>query len=483
MTVVNTIIMAISTLAVGVATTLGLVTFAAMAPVMAGVSAFIIVLGLVQVQLMMTRARRRLGLHGKMRALLKANSQLSEEVLDLREQVESQMACLGRLEQQGAAIIEEHVNPLQASTERLEDEVRAINAVNSELTEGFIASGKKLDGFAKLLKRLEKKQKNFGNDLSRALAAAKSAPVMPQEAAPAQATSDPALPPSPSTSPAPSEAAPAPAAQAAAPKAKMVDPARQEMIRNALAQNRMDLFLQPIVTLPQRKVRYYEALTRLHTAQGETIMPGEYLPVARESGQMANVDNLLLLRAVKVLRRLADRNRKVGIFCNISPDSLTDVAFFPQLMDFLEQNRKLAGVLNFEFPQSMINSFGPMEFESLAALGELGFRFSLDQVTSLNADFQKLNELGFRFIKVDADILLNRMNEADTWVHTADLADLMQRHGLHLIAEKVETENMVLELLDYNVDLAQGYLFGKPAQVRDDILSRKPVKPAMKMAS
>ncbi|HHK73690.1 MAG TPA: EAL domain-containing protein [Rhizobiales bacterium] len=483
MTIINAIIMGISTLAVGLATALGLVVFAAMPPVMAGVSAIMIMLALVQIQLLMTRARRRLGLHGKMRALLKANSRLSEEVLDLREQVESQINSLSRLEQQDAMIIEEHVTPLRTSTERLGDEVRAINAVNSELTEGFIANGKKLDGFAKLLKRLEKKQKNLAQDLA---GISRTAPAQTVKGdAPASAAPEA----SEASGPAAREQAPAAAGNPPArrrdktPQAAPMEPARLELIRNAMAQNRMDLFLQPIVTLPQRKVRYYEAFTRLHTAQGETIMPDEYLPVAEKSGQMANVDNLLLFRAVKVLRRLADRNRKVGIFCNISPASLTDVAFFPQLMEFLEQNRKLAGILNFEFPQSMISGFGPMEFESLAALGELGFRFSLDQVTSLNADFQKLNELGFRYIKLDADILLNRMNEADTWVHTADLADLMQRHGLHLIAEKVETENTVLDLLDFNVDLAQGYLFGKPAQVRDDILSRKPVKATLKMAS
>ncbi len=479
MNIVNWIIMVISTVAVGLAAALGLMVYGAMPPVMASVSAFLIVSALVQIQIMLSRARRRLGLHGKMRALLKSNVALSEEVLELREQVEQQMACLGRLEQMNADLVEEHINPIKSDAERLGDEVRAINAVNAELTEGFIANGKKLDGFAKLLKRLDKKQKVLGRNLSRPAPAAQSAPAaQPAPAAQAAPVGQQTAPAKPAHLSAPPRAA-----AEKQPGTEAIDPARHEAIRNALTQNRMDLFLQPIVTLPQRKVKYYEALTRLHTAEGETIMPDEYIPVARACGQMANVDNLLLFRAVKVLRRLADRNRKVGIFCNISPDSLTDVAFFPQLMEFLEQNRKLAGVLNYEFPQSMTENFGPMEFESLAALNDLGFRFSLDRVKTLNADFQKLNGLGFRFIKVDADILLNRMNEADTWVHTADLSDLMQRHGLHLIAEKVENERTVLELLDYNIDLAQGYLFGKPAQVRDDILSSKPVKQAMKMAS
>ncbi len=76
------------------------------------------------------------------------------------------------------------------------------------------------------------------------------------------------------------------------------------------------------------------------------------------------------------------------------------------------------------------------------------------------------------------------MVETDTWVHTADLSVLLERHGIHLIAEKIETEKTVLDLLDYNIPMAQGYLFGKPAQVRDDILGRDaPAGQKMKMAS
>jgi cyclic-di-GMP phosphodiesterase TipF (flagellum assembly factor) len=59
-----------------------------------------------------------------------------------------------------------------------------------------------------------------------------------------------------------------------------------EAIRNAIDANRIDLYLQPIVTLPRRKVRFYEAMSRLRSATGETVHESEFVPQAERGGLM-----------------------------------------------------------------------------------------------------------------------------------------------------------------------------------------------------
>ncbi|MBV9904377.1 MAG: EAL domain-containing protein, partial [Alphaproteobacteria bacterium] len=103
-----------------------------------------------------------------------------------------------------------------------------------------------------------------------------------------------------------------------------------ETIRASLEQNRVDLYLQPIVSLPQRKLRFYEALSRLGSEDGKVIMPEQYIKVAAPAGLMSVVDNLLLFRCVQIVRRLTQKHRDIGVFCNISGDTLTDAEFFPQ---------------------------------------------------------------------------------------------------------------------------------------------------------
>ncbi len=264
----------------------------------------------------------------------------------------------------------------------------------------------------------------------------------------------------------------APEDEAANANAELVD-----AVQRSLENNRVDLYLQPLVTLPQRKTVYYEALTRLRDSAGDVIMPASYIGVAETAGFMPMIDNLLLFRCVKVMRRLIERNREIGVFCNISARSLLDAEFFPQFLEFMQLNQELSGALVFEFAQSTVENAGPLEIESLSLLNEMGFRFSMDHVTNLDMDFQQLANIGFAFIKVDAHTLIEGMEGAGAQIHSADLRALLNRFGIELIAAKIETERQVVTLLDYQVSIGQGFLFAEPRLVREEIIepSTQPV--------
>ena len=211
-------------------------------------------------------------------------------------------------------------------------------------------------------------------------------------------------------------------------------------ITSAIDASRIDLYLQPIVTLPQRKVRYYEALSRLKAENGDLVAAGDFLPYAEAGALMPKLDNLSVLRCVQVVRRLLLKNRDIGLFCNLSGATLTD-AGFPQFLEFIEANRAIAPSLVFEFTQSAVRAMGPIEHESLAALAERGFRFSMDNLTDLRVDARELNERGFRFVKAPATLLFNRVGAASTDIHPADFSDLLGRFGIDLIAERIESES------------------------------------------
>ncbi|MFN3657648.1 MAG: EAL domain-containing protein [Pseudolabrys sp.] len=243
-----------------------------------------------------------------------------------------------------------------------------------------------------------------------------------------------------------------------------------DMIAKAIDDSRIDLYLQPIVTLPQRKVRYYEAVSRLRTEQGDILPAADFIDVAETAGLMPKIDNLLVFRCVQVVRRLQLKSRDVGLFCNISGATLTDAVYFRQLLDFMEANRALNGALMFEFTQSAYRNFGPIEHESLAALAGLGFRFSVDHVADLRMEAKELADRSFRFMKVPAKLLLNKATGAQSDIHPEDLADLLARSGIDLIAERIESESMVVDLLDYDVRFGQGFLFSPPRPVRAEAL-------------
>jgi cyclic-di-GMP phosphodiesterase TipF (flagellum assembly factor) len=240
-------------------------------------------------------------------------------------------------------------------------------------------------------------------------------------------------------------------------------------IARAIDASKIDLYLQPVVTLPQRKVRYYEALSRLKADNGDLVAAGDFLPYAEAGSLMPKLDHLSALRCVQVVRRLLLKNREIGLFCNLSGATLTDSGF-PKLLEFMEANRAIAPSLVFEFTQSAVRAMGPIEHESLAALAERGFRFSIDNLTDLRVEARELNERGFRFVKTPATLLFNRVGAASTDIHPADFSDLLGRFGIDLIAERIENENTVVDLLDYDVRFGQGFLFSPPRPVRAEAL-------------
>ena len=135
---------------------------------------------------------------------------------------------------------------------------------------------------------------------------------------------------------------------------------------------------------------------------------GDFIDIAESVGLMPKIDNLAMFRCVQVTRRLLLKSRDVGLFCNVSSASLTDALMFRQFLDFMDANRALASSLMFEFTQEAYRNFGPIEHESLAALAERGFRFSMDHVTDLHMEPNELANRAFRFLKVPAKLLLNK---------------------------------------------------------------------------
>jgi cyclic-di-GMP phosphodiesterase TipF (flagellum assembly factor) len=276
-------------------------------------------------------------------------------------------------------------------------------------------------------------------------------------------------------------------AATAAPAAIIAEPAASPSqaqvlaaIKNAIEENRLDIYLQPMVSLPQRKVRFYEAVTRMRDGRDQVITADDFVGIAEAAGLIGRIDHMVMLRCVQVLRRLMVRNKEVGVFCNVAAATLAHPATFAQCLDFLEANRALAPSFVLEFKQATFRNLGPTETEHLAALAQRGFRFSIDHVTDLRIEPRELADRGVRFIKVPAALLLDQRQTSASDIHPSDLSDLLGRFGIDLIAERIEGERAVVDLLDYDVRFGQGFLFAPPRPLRPEGASATGGAPASK---
>jgi cyclic-di-GMP phosphodiesterase TipF (flagellum assembly factor) len=252
-----------------------------------------------------------------------------------------------------------------------------------------------------------------------------------------------------------------------------------DIVREGLKRDRVDLYLQPIAALPERKARFYECFSRIRAADGSLVRPEQYIAIAAREGLVGAIDNLLLFRCVQLVRRAQKADGNVGFFCNISASTLKDRAFFSDFVDVMAANTGLARNLIFEFSQDDVESSRAEMEEYIFRLGRLGFSFSIDRVHDLTRlDIPALAKRRFRYIKIDSAQMLQRKAVADgvgaegggtavIEINVAALKRVLQAYGIELIAEKIESEDDLAELLGHGIDYGQGYLFGVPSPSRD----------------
>lgn len=259
---------------------------------------------------------------------------------------------------------------------------------------------------------------------------------------------------------APGTAAPTPPGELP-PVAKDMDQEQVlSVVRIALRDDRIDLVLQPIVSLPQRRRRYYECFSRLRTGGGAMILPDQYITIAERAGLITAIDNMLLFRCIQLIRKVHRKSQDIDFFCNISPHTVADVDFFGDFIDFLQGNRDLPPHLIFEFAQADFARWSEVGAKLLDRLALMGCRFSIDRVRDLNLDPAALAARQIKFVKIECDLLLDHAEQI------VELQHGLRRNEIDLIVEKAEDESRLLELLDHEIDFGQGFLFGEPRLAR-----------------
>jgi cyclic-di-GMP phosphodiesterase TipF (flagellum assembly factor) len=127
----------------------------------------------------------------------------------------------------------------------------------------------------------------------------------------------------------------------------------------------------------------------------------------------------------------------------------------------------------FEFRQSACRAFGARQHDAMAAIAALGFHFSMDHVADLRIVPAQLAAASFRFVKVRGKLLLDPAAGAQSDIRPAELADVLARSGVDLVAEHIESESTVVELLDRDVRFGQGLLFSAPRPVRSEAFAER----------
>lgn len=259
------------------------------------------------------------------------------------------------------------------------------------------------------------------------------------------------------------------------------DMRRVRLILQAFKDDSIELHLQPIVSLPQRKIRFYEALARLRLADGTLLGPSEFLGILERLGSTPEFDRRVLNRAIAVARHLIAKGSEAIVGVNLAPHSVREPGFLWSLTGLMNAAPETLGKVVLEFPQECWRALDSEQKSALAALRDKGVPFGLDAATDLHFDARELADLGMRFVKFPAELLIAaEQDESHRYgpeLGVRDFASALRREGIKLIAEYVEREEIVPALAEIGVPLAQGFVFAAPRAVRAEVVGEVQTRP------
>jgi cyclic-di-GMP phosphodiesterase TipF (flagellum assembly factor) len=247
---------------------------------------------------------------------------------------------------------------------------------------------------------------------------------------------------------------------------------RAALISEALAKGQVEVHLQPIVSLPQRRTRGYEALVRLRLDEKTLLLPSEFLTTVEERGFGPTLDALVLTRALAIARHLGSKPGELFVSCNFSAATWSSSRALAALSRILEKYHDHVGNLVIEVPQRVFRALEPSSLGLLGAMSANGVRFALDHVADLRFDPVSLHDRGVRFVKVSAALLLAEARGgklAD--IAAGDIAVQLARGSIQLVAEEVEDDPMVADMLDLGIGFGQGIVFSPPRPVRPEVFA------------
>lgn len=230
-------------------------------------------------------------------------------------------------------------------------------------------------------------------------------------------------------------------------------------IKDAFQQKRFSIHYQPVVGLQDGKIHHFEALIRMRSEKGDLVPPRRFVPPAEQFNVMPRLDRWVLKRVIQALRQ----HPEFCIFVNLSGLTLGDESLLDFIEDQLGEDSALAGRLGFEITETVaIKDLERCQYW-MHRLRDQGCRFALDDFGIGFSSFLYLRYLPFDFIKIDGSFIDKINQDEVSYAIVSALSGVVHAMGKQVIAEKVESRNVVATLVKMGISFGQGNFCGPPS--------------------
>lgn len=241
------------------------------------------------------------------------------------------------------------------------------------------------------------------------------------------------------------------------------------IIRTALDEDRVEIFLQPIYSIKKRIFVSAEVLVRIRMPDGSILYPDAFIPIAEKNGSILQIGNRVFEKACQFLEenknllQLGFEYLEVnlsGVQCG--QENLTD-----EFMDILTGHNISPSMINLEITETASIKIKTILLRNMKQMIEKGITFSLDDFGSGRSNLNYLAEMPIAIVKFDQSVTQSFLKHEKTHRITTDVVRMLHNLNLKVVAEGVETKAQLDAMQILGIDYIQGYYFSKPLPVSE----------------
>lgn len=233
-------------------------------------------------------------------------------------------------------------------------------------------------------------------------------------------------------------------------------------LRRAIEQEQFELHYQPKVDLISRRVMGVEALIRWRHPREGVMLPGRFIPLLEQTGLIRSLMPWLANEAMRFARCLQELGHPLTVSINLSVRNLLDPQLADTLAEPLAAHHLDPALIELEITESAVMDEPERACLMLERLSQMGFRLAIDDFGTGYSSFSYLKRMPVNTIKIDKSFVLGMLSDSNDTAIVRTSVELAHHLGLEIVAEGVETAELLESLTGIACDSAQGYFLSRP---------------------
>ncbi len=236
---------------------------------------------------------------------------------------------------------------------------------------------------------------------------------------------------------------------------------------DALDNDRFALSYQPIASVEDHRICYFETLLGLKDESGDTSSTGPHISVVERIGAMAHFDRWVVRDVLREFSRFEQLLPEAGLFVNLSGSNLDDESIFDFIREQLEKYKVPKQKICFEITETATIGNRNQAIDLIHELKSDGCRFALDDFGTGLASLSYLKDFPVDFVKIDGRFIRKLTSDKVDRAIVGAVAGLSDVMNFKIIAESVEEQDIFPYLAEAGISFVQGYAVGYPQTLEE----------------